>query len=79
MQPREENRCKGLVTWKKPTVHSAYFTNNKKSPLGYERVYLKLCEVADTPFYSQGDDILSFDFVYFPSKQILPFGFCREG
>ena len=27
-------------------------------PLGYERVYLPLCEVADTPFYIQGDDML---------------------
>ena len=26
-------------------------------PLGYERVYLPLCKVADTPFYIQGDDI----------------------
>ena len=27
--------------------------------LGYERVYLPLCEVSDTPFYIQGDDLLS--------------------
>ena len=26
-------------------------------PLGYERVYLPLCQVAYTPFYIQGDDI----------------------
>ena len=26
-------------------------------PLGYERVYLSLCKVADTPFHIQGDDI----------------------
>ena len=26
-------------------------------PLGYERVYLPLCKVADTPFHSQGDDL----------------------
>ena len=26
-------------------------------PLGYERVYLPLCEVADTPFHIQGDDL----------------------
>ena len=25
--------------------------------LGYERVYLPLCKVADTPFHIQGDDI----------------------
>ena len=28
-------------------------------PLGYERVYLPLYKVADTPFQIQGDDILS--------------------
>ena len=27
-------------------------------PLGYERVYLALSEVADTPFHTQGDDIM---------------------
>ena len=26
-------------------------------PLGYERVYLPLYKVADTPFYIQGGDI----------------------
>ena len=26
-------------------------------PLGYERVYLPLCRVADTPFHIQGDDM----------------------
>ena len=26
-------------------------------PLGYERVYLPLCRVADTPFHIQGDHI----------------------
>ena len=26
-------------------------------PLGYERVYLPLCKVADTPFHIQGDDM----------------------
>ena len=25
---------------------------------GYERVYLPLCKVADTPFHIQGDDML---------------------
>ena len=28
-------------------------------PLGYERVYLPLCKVADTPFHIQGDDLSS--------------------
>ena len=27
-------------------------------PLGYERVYLPLYRVADTPFHIQGDDLL---------------------
>ena len=26
--------------------------------LGYERVYLPLCKVADTPFHTQGDNML---------------------
>ena len=26
-------------------------------PLGYERVYLPLCKVADTPFHIRGDDL----------------------
>ena len=26
-------------------------------PLGYERVYLSLGKVADTPFYIQGDEV----------------------
>ena len=30
-------------------------------PLGYERVYLPLYKVADTPFHIQGDDILLTD------------------
>ena len=28
-------------------------------PLGYERVHLPLCKVADTPFHIQGDDMYS--------------------
>ena len=28
-------------------------------PFRYERVYLPLCKVADTPFHIQGDDLLS--------------------
>ena len=34
-----------------PSVSSTY------RPLGYEKVYLPLCKVADTPFLNQGDDI----------------------
>ena len=35
------------------TIYSAAYRS-----LGYERVYLPLCKVADTPFHIQGDDIL---------------------
>ena len=28
-------------------------------PFGYERVYLPLYKVADTPFHIQGDDIIA--------------------
>ena len=28
-------------------------------PLGYERVYLRLCKVADAPFHIQGDELSS--------------------
>ena len=28
-------------------------------PLGYERVYLPLCKVTDTPFHMQGDEMYS--------------------
>ena len=31
------------------------------SSLGYERVYLPLCKVADTPFHIQGDEFWSVD------------------
>ena len=31
---------------------------DKIRPLGYERVYLPLCKMADTPFHIQGDDLL---------------------
>ena len=31
---------------------------NTCSPLGYERVYLPLWEVADTPFHIQGNDVV---------------------
>ena len=32
-----------------------------KRPLGYERVYLPLCKVADTLFHIQGDEVLFFN------------------
>ena len=28
-----------------------------RGPLGYERVYLPLCKVADTPFHIHGNDV----------------------
>ena len=31
----------------------------KIRPLGYERVYLPLCKVADTPFQVQGDEYVN--------------------
>ena len=31
--------------------------STKSRPLGYKRVYLPLCTVADTPFHIQGDEI----------------------
>ena len=31
---------------------------NRCGPLGYERVDLPLCQVADTPFHIQGDAIM---------------------
>ena len=34
-------------------------------PFGYERVYLPLCEVADTPVLIQGDDLpLKYVYLY---------------
>ena len=40
-------------------------TVSGQTNLGYERVYLPLCKVADTPFHIQGGDI------FIPSKEIL--------
>ena len=37
----------------KPLIHTVYFR-----PLGYERVYLPLCKVADAPFHIQGDEMM---------------------
>ena len=44
-------------------VNSALLILNIR-PLGYERVYLPLCQVADTPFHIQGDDFFSFLFTF---------------
>ena len=32
-----------------------FIIKDNHRPLGYERVYLPLCKVADTPFHIQGD------------------------
>ena len=45
-----------LVTYMLLQIHLFVF---HKSALGYERVYLPLCKVADTPFHIQGDEILT--------------------
>ena len=42
--------------WVKIT-HMCSIWGRKFRPLGYERVYLPLCKVADTPFHIQGDDL----------------------
>ena len=34
-------------------------TNNTICPFGYERVYLPLCKVADTPFNIQRDELIN--------------------
>ena len=48
-------------------------------PLGYERVYLPLYKVADTPFHIQGDDLLwavdegfSISFMYLTRRAYSP-------
>ena len=41
-------------------------------PLGYERVYLPLFQVADTPFHIQGDDIKLVLFVLLLVRSITP-------
>ena len=42
-------------------------------PLGYERVYLPLCKVADTPFHIQGGDIYYISTLHPPSYLIYLF------
>ena len=44
------------LPWDKNPLEVHWSTFRK---LGYERVYLLFCKVADTPFYIQGDFILS--------------------
>ena len=40
-------------------------------PLGYERVYLPLCKLADTPFHIQREDILVQKVIH-RNKQEIP-------
>ena len=40
-----------IVDWLNTPIHYTIL------PFGYERVYLPLCKVADTPFHIQGDDM----------------------
>ena len=35
----------------------SFFKCDLYRPLGYERVYLSLCKLADTPFHIQGDKL----------------------
>ena len=43
------------------TVGLTYLQRAQYFPLGYERVYLPLCEKADTPFHIQGDEFYADD------------------
>ena len=44
------------VAYRKHTLDMPSLRPSPLRPLGYERVYLPLCKVADTPFHIQGDD-----------------------
>ena len=50
-----------LIRWDMYTVYGSHVGTDwlisLYRHLGYERVYLPLPEVADTPFYIQGDDM----------------------
>ena len=60
--------CKQIViTNKTPeaTILTAVILSNTDlqgviRPIGYERVYLPLCKVADTPFHIQGNELIKF-------------------
>ena len=62
MQSRESSKRKinfpGIdqVVLIDPQLYDVIIINTIR-PLGYERVYLPLYKVADTPFHIQGDDI----------------------
>ena len=46
-----------LSTFKDITLKKKSAAETRR-PLGYERVYLPLCKVADTPFHTQGAEMM---------------------
>ena len=69
-------------------LYWSFNTTNRSSP-GYERVYLPLGKVTDTPFHIQGDEVsrttLSYKVkrqyrvtTYFKNKPLLPFGLAHS-
>ena len=46
-----------VTPWSDPQLQGRKNLQATNRPLGYERVYLPLCKVADTPFHIQGDEI----------------------
>ena len=46
------------VKWFQPVLKKI---TPKSRRLEYERVYLPLCEVADTPFHIQGDEVRAYN------------------
>ena len=49
-------------------------TSHVYCPLGYERVYLPLCEVADAPFHIQEDEFIV---VHHVIRHCQPFNLCN--
>ena len=47
--------CHSLMNHVGRNCHELNLSDKLPGPLGYERVYLPLCKVADTPFHIQGD------------------------
>ena len=58
------------MSLQRPTTNGPKYLNNNYvqfeskdiCPRGYERVYLPLYKVADTPFHTQGNDMLNLKF-----------------
>ena len=53
--PGERRRISN-VTYGSCSGHKFVISLNIRHLIGYERVYLPLCKVADTPFHIQGDE-----------------------